>query len=117
VTRTSRLVRYNLVHDMLSAHAGTGRGFEVVRAGAGHRIVVHAVHDDLFGAATPTIEDLRGITFYCDDPETTGVWIAGREVARADLQVNGADHTGRRSIGVRWHEVDTLDYSASFPCK
>ena len=63
VTRTSRLVRYNLVHDMLAKHAGSGRGFEVLRTGAGDRIVVHAVHDDLFGATTPTVEDVRGITF------------------------------------------------------
>jgi len=112
VANTTRLVRYNLAHDMLTRHALTEHGYTVEDHAGAERFVVHAIHDDLFGSTTPSLDDLRGITFYCHDPAAAEIHIGGAAIPRAELQANGPDDTGRPSIGVRWHRFDRTDHTA-----
>lgn len=111
VANTTRLVRYNLTHEALTANAGTRRGFEVSQFQGRVRITIHTIYDAIFGPDKPSLRDLRGITFYCDDPGSAEIWIGEHKVDREDIQVNPPDHTGRASAGIRWYPSDTTDYT------
>ncbi|KIL40134.1 hypothetical protein SD70_15790 [Gordoniibacillus kamchatkensis] len=111
VTRTSRLLKYNLVHDMLSKYANTGSGFEVRKSEGVEKIIIHNIHDDIFGTFKPTLEDLRGITFYTDSPEKTEIWIEKNKINSNEIQINNEDQTGKRSIAIKWYAPDTIDYT------
>lgn len=112
VTRTSRLVKYNLVHDMLTKYAHTPDGFTISMSSEGEKIIIHKVHDDCFEEFIPSLEDLRGITFYCKNPETAQVWINNIRIDSSEIQINHEDHTGSKSLGIKWHKHDTTDYTA-----
>lgn len=112
VTRTSRLVKYNLVHDMLTKYANTPDGFTIVKSPAGEKIIIHKIHDDCFGEFVPDVEDLRGITFYCENPQTAQVWIRDTKIDSSEIQMNNKDYMGSKSIGIKWHKQDTTDYTA-----
>jgi hypothetical protein len=58
------------------------------------------------------VGDLRGITFYGEDPWSAQIRVAGRRVPDGQVQRNPPDHTGRPSIGIRWHPVDRADHTA-----
>jgi hypothetical protein len=111
VTRTSRLLKYNLVHDMLTKYANTRHGFTVEKSSAGEKITIHKVHDECFGEFIPEVDDLRGITFYCKNPQTAQIWIGANQIDSYEIQINDKDPTGLRSIGIKWHEQDTTDYT------
>lgn len=111
VARTSRLVQYNLVHDILSKYANMERGYKVVSERGIQRVMVDQIHDDLFGPMSVSVDELRGITFYCENPALVEIWINGSRVDPDELQVNPPDHTGCASIGVRWYARDNFDYT------
>ena len=54
------------------------------------------------GALSPS--DLAGLTFYVPDPEKVRILLDGREMS--DIQCNGPDHTGRRSVSLRWSALE-----------
>ena len=54
------------------------------------------------GALSPS--DLNGLTFYVPDPEATRVSLDGQELP--DIQRNGPDHTGWRSISLLWPALE-----------
>ncbi len=111
VARTSRLLRYNLVQDMLSKYHDSRYGYTREYRNGIESIVIHEIHDDVFGAFRPEPEDLRGITFYTADPARTRIFIGDRPVSPSLLQVNPADETGLPSIGFKWFPPDTTDYT------
>ena len=63
------------------------------------------------GGALP-LDDLNGLTFYVSDPERVRIRLNGKELS--DLQQNGADNTGRRSISLRWPELQFPQECASY---
>lgn len=111
VTRSSRLIKYNLAHDMLTKYANTADGFTKVKSQAGEKIIISKIHDDCFGEYVPDVEDLRGITFYCENPQTAQIWIGDTKIDSSEIQMNDKDHTGSKSIGIKWYKQDTTDYS------
>jgi hypothetical protein len=112
VARTDRPVRYNLVHDALTRDAGTERGYTAHRRNGVERIDVHSVDDLVSPPRVPSVGDLRGITFYCEDPWSVQIRVAGRRVPDGQVQSNPPDHTRRPSIGIRWHPADRADHTA-----
>lgn len=111
VVRTSRLIQYNLAHDMLSKYANTTNGYTVDTSNGYEKFIVHELHDDLFGAFIPKVDDLRGITCYCKNPDTAEIWIGHTRVNKTEIQINEKDHTGNKSIGIKWFKPDTNDYT------
>jgi len=103
--------------------AGTVRLFEyaTARAFVGYatavtedsylNIDITAVEDPLFPDITPSLDRLRGLTFYCDDSDHARISIRGAQIGEEDIVRNPADETGRPSISIRWHTQDTTDYS------
>ncbi len=110
VTRTSRLIKYNLAHDMLTKYAHSSDGYTLAATADGEKITIHKIKDDCFGAFTPTIEDVRGITFYCKEPSKAEIWITDKKIDSSEYQINKPDHTGQPSIGIKWYPPDTQDY-------
>ena len=58
--------------------------------------------DNISGSLSES--DFAGLTFYVPDPETTCMTIDGREVP--NLERNGPDHTGQRSVSLPWPKLE-----------
>ena len=65
----------------------------------------------MFPDAAPPLERVRGLTFYCDDPERVRISLSGAPVDESEISRNPADHTGRPSVSISWHAPDTTDYT------
>jgi len=103
VAKGSRLLRYNLANDFLE--------FQVKVDGSRTIIVIKRINDPWLGSFTPAVNDLKGITFYCDKPVNTDIYIGNDEVPSKEIQRNPADFTGRKSIGIKWYAPDYTDYT------
>ncbi|WP_170291976.1 hypothetical protein [Heliobacterium mobile] len=102
VARTSRLLRYNQVNNFLR--------FQVQADSEGQSIILGTVDDPHLGSFKPSFDDLRGTTFYCNDPSTVRLFYGDRQIPDQFITRNPADHTGRPSISLRWYEPDYSDY-------
>lgn len=103
VAKTSRLLRYNLAFEHLD--------FTSTQLNEGTTIDITAIKDTQFGDFTPTIRDLRGITFYVPDPCRAEIRMGGARVQDTEIQRNPADETGKQSIGIKWFQPDYTDYT------
>lgn len=103
VARTSRLLKYNLAQRYL--------GYRVIETEAGTEIHVEKIDDPLFGPFVPSVDAIRGITFYVADPDRASIWLGDKRINPEDLQRNQADFTGRKSVEIRWFWHDTTDYT------
>ncbi|MDR1060473.1 MAG: hypothetical protein LBL83_04505 [Clostridiales bacterium] len=107
VARTSRLLEYATMQKYVEYEASASPDGIA-------RINVLAVRDPLFPDEAPDVARLRGLTFYCDDPALVSLHINGERVDAHEIVRNGADSTGRKSIGIRWFEPDHTDYAAPY---
>lgn len=107
VAKTSRLLRYNLALEYLD--------FDSTQLNGGIIIDIKAIRDTQFGAFTPTLRDLRGITFYVPDPYRAEIRLSGAILPNAEIQRNPADQTGKASIGIKWFQADLNDYTTWSP--
>jgi hypothetical protein len=105
VVKGSRLLRYNLANDFLDYQVKVDASKTV--------IIINKINDPWLGAFVPTLNDLKGITFYCDNPANTDIYITDNKVPSQQIQQNPADLTGRKSIGIKWYEPDCTDYTRS----
>lgn len=103
VVKTSRLLRYNLALDGLAFTEAQSNGATIID--------ITAIKDTQFGDFTPTIKDLRGITFYVPDSSKVEMRIRGTRIPERKIQRNPADGTGAQSIGINWFEPDHTDYT------
>jgi hypothetical protein len=103
VAKTYRLLRYNLAFEHLD--------FTSTQLNEGTTIDITAIKDTQFGDFTPTIQDLRGITFYVPDPCRAEIRMGGARVQDTEIQRNPADETGKQSIGIKWFQPDYTDYT------
>jgi len=98
VARTSRLLEYLRVRDHL----------EFERSGS--HVNILAVDDPQFGYdPNPSLDSLRGMTFYAEDMISAGISIGGEPLPE-ELLVKAVDETGRTTIGVAWFEADAKNY-------
>ena len=107
VAKTSRLLRYNLALDHLD--------FTTTHLNESTTINISAIKDTQFDDFTPTIRDLRGITFYVPDPCRAEIQLSGTRVPETEIQRNSADETGKQSIGIKWFQPDYTDYTTWTP--
>ncbi|WPC43256.1 hypothetical protein [Clostridium sp. JS66] len=103
VAKTSRLLNYADVHKYLMYNKLNEDGKTYIN--------ISSVDDPIFGKFTPTIDNIRGITFYCDDPENTVLLLNKNKISSDDLQVNSKDETGKASISIKWFKPDYTDYT------
>lgn len=57
------------------------------------------------------MDEIRGLTFYVDDPDKTFVLLNLALIPKEQLQRNGPDRSSKKSIGVKWYMPDYADYS------
>lgn len=119
VARTSRLLRYNLaeqfvdftVTEKATEKMGTENAGGNSPTDVKYGIDIRRIADPHLGAFVPRMEDVRGMTFYVDEPDVYDITIAGKPIPAGELQRNPEDHTGRKSIGIRWFTPDWRDYT------
>jgi hypothetical protein len=105
VAKTSRLLRYNLALDHLVFTEARTEGRTIIDIGA--------VKDTQFGEFTPSVDDLRGVTFYVGDSSRAEIRIRGATIPESEIQRSPSDQTGALSIGVKWFRPDYTDYTIS----
>jgi len=106
VARTSRLLQYNVVRDHIR--------YQVSSNGRETIINIKSVEDPVLGTYVPTVDALRGITFYTRDPEMTTIEINGVVIPHDMIQDNPFDGVAR-SIEICWYPPDTTDYTQTDP--
>jgi hypothetical protein len=103
VGKTSRVLNYANIHKYLMYNKLTEDGKTYIN--------ITSINDPIFGKSTPTIDNIRGITFYCDDPENTVLLLNKAKISSDDLQKNPKDDTGKSSISIKWFKTDYNDYT------
>jgi hypothetical protein len=93
VTTTRRLLGYERVKEELLWDAEEREGCLAIRVEREARSPVP------WGPG-----DCQGLTWYLPDPGRARLWLNGREVV--DLQRNGPDETGRRSVSLPWKKLE-----------
>lgn len=107
VARTSRLLTYALTQQYVH--------YAVVKENGKTWINIINIQDPIFGTQKPNLEDVRGLTFYTDDPEQTYILLDQVPVKSMFIQRNPPDSTGKKSISVKWFDPDYTDYSKTAP--
>lgn len=103
VAKTSRLLNYANVHKNILYDRVTENGKTYIN--------VNCISDPIFGKYIPTLDDIRGITFYCDDPENTVLLLNKNGIDSTEIQINPKDETGKASISIKWFKPDYTDYT------
>jgi hypothetical protein len=103
VTKTARLLRYNLALDYSD--------FTAKQLDQDVTIDITTIKDTQFGDFTPTLHDVRGLTFYVSDSSKAEITINGTKISDKETQRNPGDESGMQSIGVKWFEPDYTDYT------
>jgi len=99
VTTTDRMLRYYANNKYLRWHSRIDENKK--------NIYIESVSDPVRGSFTPTIEDLRGITFYTDDPENTDIFIKNERIN--DILKNNIDHENRKSVMIPLKPLPKID--------
>ncbi|OAA91397.1 hypothetical protein [Clostridium ljungdahlii] len=103
VAKTSRVLNYANSHKYLTYQKLTQNGKTYVN--------ITSISDPIFGIYIPTIDDIRGITFYCDNPKNTVLLINESKIGDDNLKVNPKDETGKASISIKWFKPNYKDYT------
>lgn len=106
VARTSRLLNYDLARNHTQYHTTEQNGWQVIQ--------IDRLNDPVFNSHIPTLNEVRGLTFYVPDPAHTQITIAGRPVPESYITRNPTDAHGK-SIGIRWFKQDVTDYTLTSP--
>lgn len=99
ITTSSRLLNYVVNRDNLQ--------YDYVTSSDGLEIRINAITDSVRGEFIPTIEELRGITFYIDQNQSTFLTLAGRRIP--DVIRNRPDETGHASLSIPWTKLPRPD--------
>lgn len=103
ISRTEHLLNYARVNHYIR--------YSVLQSEGKFYINLTKIEDPVLGESTPTLEDIRGLNFYVNDPERYTLLLDSKPISDQDLQYNGADKTGSKSIGIKWFEPDYTDYT------
>lgn len=103
VARTSRLLDY--------ARAQKYVRYSIVQIDGKTYININSIEDAVLGPTTPTLDEIRGLTFYVDDPDKTYILLKLSLIPKEQLQRNGPDKSSKKSIGIKWFMPDYTDYS------
>jgi len=103
VSRTSRLLDY--------ARTQKAVRFTSTNIDGKTYININSIEDPVLGTATPTMDEIRGLTFYTDDPDNTYLLLNLTLIPTEQVQRNGLDRNSKKSIGIKWFRPDYVDYS------
>lgn len=103
VARTSRLLNYANVQKNVSYSIGQVNGITYIN--------INSVNDPIFKESLPALNDVRGLTFYCDVPEKTVLLLNKNVIDPNEIQINPKDETGKSSISIKWFKFDYTDYT------
>ena len=103
VTRTSRLLAYAVAQRYVV--------FKYVQKDGYTGIFIVGIDDPTTGFREPLPYELKGLTFYTDNPESTIIFVGDTYLRPCEIQINGSDQTGRLSVSIPWFEQDTFDYA------
>ncbi len=102
VSKTSRLLNYANMHKYVM--------YNKVVTDDKTCINITAVNDPIFGKQIPTIDNIRGLTFYCENPDNTLLLLNKNIINQDELQINPKDETGKASISIKWFKPDYTNY-------
>lgn len=103
VARTSRLLDYSRCYKFIRYGVTDFEGKTYIN--------IEKFEDPVLGPSIPTLDEIRGITFYVDHPENTFLLLNLDPIPEDTIQRNEPDGNGRKSIGVKWYEPDYTDYT------
>lgn len=103
VARTSRLLDYARTQKCVR--------YSNVQIEGKTYININSIEDSVLKPTIPTLDEIRGLTFYVEDPDKTLVLLNMNLISKEELQGNGPDRSNKRSIGVKWYRPDYVDYS------
>jgi len=103
VARTVRLLDYARIHQFVR--------YSIAQVDGKKYINIYSIDDPVLGTSTPSMDEIRGLTFYVDDPENTYVLLDFNSILESEIQRNGPDRDGKKSIGVKWFKSDFTDYT------
>jgi hypothetical protein len=106
VARTSRLLTYNVTQVYLKYHVTYTPGHAVIH--------ITSIHDPVLGTHVPTMDELRGITFYTSDPARTEIELGNTPISGNLITRNPSDGISP-SIGIKWFPPDTKNYAIAAP--
>lgn len=102
IARTSRLLEYNRNHDHIE--------YEAIQLENNLEIHINKINDPVIGEFVPSLEQLRGMTFYAENPEAAEIYIDHVKVPKEELVSNESDGIGK-SISIKWFAPDYYDYT------
>lgn len=103
VARTERLLNFARVNNYIR--------YTVLQSEGKLFINLTKIEDPVLGESNPTLEDVRGLTFFVKDPEQYSILINSTPIPDQEIQRNGADKTGSPSIEIKWFDPDYIDYT------
>ncbi|WMJ79722.1 hypothetical protein RBU49_12705 [Clostridium sp. MB40-C1] len=103
ITKTSRLLNYANVQKHLV--------YKKINLNNKMYINILSVKDPIFGTYIPTLNDIKGITFYCENPNNTILLLNDKVIPAENIQKNHKDKHGKKSISLKWFNFDYKDYT------
>lgn len=103
VARTERLLEY--------ARAQKYVNYSIAKIKGKTYININSIDDPVFGSANPSLDEIRGLTFYVNDPQNTLVLLNYNLIPEDEIQRNGPDSDDKKSIEVKWFKPDYTDYT------
>jgi SAM-dependent methyltransferase len=105
VTRTERLLHYSLAREHVR--------YTVAREQDRLVIDITGIEDPVGGLVRPTVERLRGVSFYVPEDTLVELRIGGVRPGGRLVAISPSDGIGP-SVGVHWHEPDHTDHTREF---
>jgi hypothetical protein len=103
ITRTSRLLNYAEVTKFLH--------YCTVKENGQTYINIEYVKDPVLGEFKPTLNQIRGLTFYVDNPNTTHLFLSLVPINKNEIEKDKPDRLKRKSISIKWFKPDYTDYT------
>jgi len=94
LTTSSRLLKYKEINDYIN--------FSIEENGKNKKIVISKVLNTPIGSKNIDENQLNGLTFYTDEPETTSIWFENMPMSS---KINSRDETGRFSVMIPWQKL------------
>jgi hypothetical protein len=95
LTRTSRMLDYARVDKYLKWSYFQDNNIT--------KIIIESIEDTHLGAFVPKLDDIRGITFYVQNPWQTEIFINNNSICESHIVRNASDGYSE-SISIKWYE-------------
>jgi hypothetical protein len=103
VARSSRLCQFECAREFVTWTETAFLG--------GVTVDIASIDDPQLGEYVPTLDEIRGLTWYVADATKVRFTLNGSEIAERYVIRSTTDGVGQ-SAGIRWHDYDRTDYTA-----